>query len=439
MTHPLPELDETSTFPTPINEEARLSALHWLKILDTPQDERFDRIVRLAAAHFGTPMARITFVDRTRTWYKSCVGPAASESPRNVALCAHTIMADDILVSCDLSKDPRFCDSPQVIGGPKLRFYAASPITLDDGMRVGSLCLIDVVPRSDFSQEDRVFLADLAQIVVHELELHRLGVGRENDLDDTKRRLAIARSAKERFMNMVSHELKTPLLHIVGFADILASQRMGPLGNEAYVDFARSLCTSAEHLDGLVNRVLHFASAETGELRLSETAVTTDTIVKKCLKLVRLRGATANVNVRLLIDEDAPARIFVDEIQYVEAVVQILNNAIEFSSHDEMVVVHCRAAQDGGLCIGVLDRGTGFEPDRIEHLLGPFTQGEEGFSRSHDGMGLGLTVSRAIMELHGGKLVLANRPNGGACVELTLPASRNRTAEQQAEALKHSL
>ncbi len=438
MTHPLPELDEASTFPTPINEEARLSALHWLKILDTPQDERFDRIVRLAAAHFGTPMARITFVDRTRTWYKSCVGPAASEGPRSVALCAHTIMADDILVSCDLSKDARFCDSQQVIGGPKLRFYAASPITLDDGMRVGSLCLIDVVPREDFSDEDRTFLSDLAQIVVHELELHRLSVSRENNLDDTKRRLAIARSAKERFMNMVSHELKTPLFHIVGFADILASQRMGPLGNKAYVDFARSLCSSAEHLDGLVNRVLQFASAETGELRLSETTVTTDTVVKKCLKLVRLRAATAKVSVRLLIDEDAPARIFVDEIQYVEAVVQILNNAIAFSSHDE-VVLHCRPAQDGGLCIGVLDRGAGFEPDQIEHLLAPFTQAEEGFSRRHDGMGLGLAVSRAIMELHGGKLKLANRPNGGACVELALPASRNRTAEQQAESLKQSV
>ena len=426
MTHLLPELDDTSIFPTPINEEARLDALHWLKILDTPQDERFDRIVRLAAAHFGTPMARITFVDRTRTWYKSCVGPAAGESPRSVALCAHTIMADDILVSCDLSQDARFCDSPQVIGGPKLRFYAASPITLDDGMRVGSLCLIDVVPRISFSDEDRAFLADLAQIVVHELELHRLSVGRKSSLDDTKRRLAIAGSAKERFLNMVSHELKTPLFHILGLADILASQQLGPLGNEAYVDFARSLCTSAEHLDALVNRVLNYASAETGELRLSETTVATLAVVNKCLELVRLRGATAKVKVRFSIDEDAPAHIFVDEVQYVEAVVQLLNNAIAFSSHDEVVVLHCRSARDGGLCTGVLDRGIGFQPDRIEHLLDPFTQGEEGLSRSHDGMGLGLTVTRAIMELHGGKLVLANRADGGACAEVTLPSGRNR-------------
>lgn len=407
------------------NEEARLRKLYELKILDTPRDERFDRIVRLAAAHFGTPMARVTFVDRNRTWYKACVGPQAIESPRNVSLCAHTVMSGEVLVSRDMSKDPRFCNSPQVAGAPKLRFYAGAPIILEDGTRVGSLCIVDTEPRPEFSDQDCGFLADLTQIAVHELELHRQAVSRENSLNDAKRQLVIARSVKDRFMGVISHELKTPLNHILGFGRMLADQQLGPLGNDSYAELSRNLVQSAEHLEGLIDRILNYTLAESSELRLSETAVKTKVVMAKCLKLVRSRASEADIDIRPSIDPDAPLEFLGDEVQLTEAIEQVLDNAIAFSPTGETVDFRAYRHDTGGLCFQVLDQGPGIDPTRIEQMMSAFTQAEIGSSRNHDGIGLGLAVSRTIMDLHGGGITLSNRPNGGASVELSLPMGRN--------------
>lgn len=420
------ERDTPSPSQESTDEEARLRKLYELKILDTPRDERFDRIVRLAAAHFGTPMARVTFVDRNRTWYKACVGPQAVESPRNISMCAHTVMSGEVLVSRDMSKDPRFCNSPQVAGAPKLRFYAGAPIILEDGTRVGSLCVVDTKPRPKFSDQDSAFLADLTQIAVHELELHRQAASRESSLNDAKRQLVIARSVKDRFMGVISHELKTPLNHILGFGRVLADQQLGPLGNDSYSEISRNLVQSAEHLEGLVNRVLNYTSAETSELRLSEAIVATEVVMTKCLELVRSRAFEAGIDVRPSIDPDAPVKIMADEVQFTEAVEQVLDNAISFSPTGETVEFHACRRRDGGLSLQVRDRGAGIDPTRIEQMMNAFTQGETGSSRSHDGIGLGLAVSRAIMELHGGSIALSNRPDAGTSVELSLPLARNR-------------
>lgn len=421
-----PDANPAATYPTPLNEESRLQSLYSLNVLDTPREERFDRIVNLAQAVFGTQMVRLTFVDRDRTWYKACVGPEAAEGPRDTALCAHTIMNDDILVSLDLSQDPRFRNHPQVLAGPKLRFYAGAPIILADKMRVGTLCIFDTAPRDAFSEKERGFLADFAEIVVHELRLHCQIADREERLVDTERQLAVARATKERFMSIVGHELKTPLSHIVGFGSILAHQHLGPLGNDHYLELAQSISRSAAHLEGLVDRVLNFTSAEANELRLSEETVGTDKILEMCIELTRIRSETKAMAVRLSVAEDAPAYIFVDDVQFTEAVVQVLDNAIAFSPEGEDVLLQVCGAPDGALCLRILDRGPGIEEERLERVMRAFTQGNENCNREHEGIGLGLAVASAIMELHGGSVRIGNRSEGGTIVEMLLPAVRNQ-------------
>ena len=401
--------------------------MHALKILDTPQDERFDRIARLAATHFDAPMARLTFVDQNRTWYKSCVGPKAIQSSRSIAICAHTVMSDEVLISRDLSRDPRFEASPQVVDPPHLRFYAGAPIILDDGMRVGSLCVIDLEPRPAFSEEDCAYLADLAQIAVHELELHRQIADRDSSLAEALRQTEVARRAKKRFMSVVSHELKTPLSHVLGFGKILAEQQLGPLGKETYCDYARDLCRSAERLESQIDRVLSYASAEAGELKLAETEIDTEALLRRCLSLIRLSKTAAGIEVRLTIDDAAPTALYADEVQITEVVVELLENAIAFSPRGSLVELELCRGRDGGPCLRVLDRGPGIDPASIQHLMFPFTQGDESLKRHHEGIGLGLPVAHAIVELHGGILTLTPRPGGGTVVEAVLPADRNRS------------
>lgn len=158
---------------SPPDEIDRIAALCSLQVLDTPSDDRFDRITRVAQRLFHVPIALVTMVDSKRQWFKSRVGLAAQETPRNVSFCGHAILDDRPFVVNDTCADPRFADNPLVTGEPHIRFYAGIPIHEPGGWRVGTLCVIDTMPRV-FSGADAAALHDLAQWVEAELYLYSL-------------------------------------------------------------------------------------------------------------------------------------------------------------------------------------------------------------------------------------------------------------------------
>ena len=152
----------------PDNEEARLDRLHGLQILDTPSEERFDRLTRLAARAFDVPVALVSLVDTRRQWFKSRVGLEATQTDRDISFCGHAILSDSALVVEDSSLDPRFSDNPLVVGEPRVAFYAGMPLDDGHGNKLGTVCLIDHQPRT-FTERDRSLLADLARMVEDEL------------------------------------------------------------------------------------------------------------------------------------------------------------------------------------------------------------------------------------------------------------------------------
>ncbi len=154
--------------PEPIEESARLCALYRLAILDTPPEESFDRITRLVRKALEVPIALIVLVDAERQWFKSRQGLEVSETPREIAFCAHTILADRLFLVPDAREDARFRDNPLVCGAPNIRFYAGQPLHGPDGYLVGTLCVIDEVPRS-LSADQVEILQDLAAIAEQQL------------------------------------------------------------------------------------------------------------------------------------------------------------------------------------------------------------------------------------------------------------------------------
>lgn len=158
--------------PLPEDEGARLDALHALEVLDTPPEERFDRVTRIAAALFDVPMALVSLVDAERQWFKSHHGLDATETPREMAFCGHAILNDDPLVVPDAHRDARFADNPLVTGPPHVRFYAGVPLRVRDvaGTRaaVGTLCVLDHRPR-EIERDQLRLLCDLATLVEDEL------------------------------------------------------------------------------------------------------------------------------------------------------------------------------------------------------------------------------------------------------------------------------
>lgn len=156
-------------------ETRRLAALKALCVLDTGPAEAFDRITALAADLFDAPIALVSLIDTDRQWFKSRQGLAAAETPRAWAFCDHAVRGKphSVLVVPDATKDPRFADNPLVTGFPDIRFYAGATLTTAEGLNLGTLCVIDVVPRPAPEVRDLDRLAKLAAVVVDELELDR--------------------------------------------------------------------------------------------------------------------------------------------------------------------------------------------------------------------------------------------------------------------------
>ncbi|CAM3292308.1 sensor domain-containing diguanylate cyclase [Deinococcus saxicola] len=165
--------------PSPPNESARLLDLAHYEILDTPAEDVFDRIARLAAHLLRTPLACINFIDGSRQWSKAAYGPGPGTAPRRDSFCAWTILGTDPVVIENTCADPRFAQHPAVTGEPHLRMYAGAPLITPTGHCIGTLCVADSEPHA-LTRADLQDLRDLAALVVDELELraHTLETGR---------------------------------------------------------------------------------------------------------------------------------------------------------------------------------------------------------------------------------------------------------------------
>ncbi len=156
----------------PLDEAARLAALRGLNLLDTPGEAAFDSLARLAARLCGTPIALVSLVDEKRQWFKARVGVDVQETSRDLAFCAHAILQNGMLEVCDARLDARFADNPLVIGGPQVRFYAGVPIRTSAGHAIGTVCVVDLVPRR-LDDEQREMLRAIADQVTAQIELRR--------------------------------------------------------------------------------------------------------------------------------------------------------------------------------------------------------------------------------------------------------------------------
>lgn len=153
-----------------VNEAERLSSLISYDLLDTDAEEVFDRFTNLAAQVFGVPIALISLVDRDRQWFKSAFGLSAKQTPRDQSFCAHAIKDSTVFTIPDATKDARFEANPLVTGEPNIRFYAGAPLITRDAFGLGTICVIDRTPRAPLTVTQEKMLADLAFLIMHELE-----------------------------------------------------------------------------------------------------------------------------------------------------------------------------------------------------------------------------------------------------------------------------
>lgn len=167
--------------PIPLNEAKRLKVLWQYDLLDTVPEEIFDDLTELAARICEAPIALLSLVDEKRQWFKAKVGTTLTETSRDVSFCAHAITQPDLFIVPDATLDERFANNPMVTSEPRIRFYAGAPLVSPDGYALGTLCVIDKVPR-ELRQDQQQALRILARHVVSQLELRR----RSKELHDTR-------------------------------------------------------------------------------------------------------------------------------------------------------------------------------------------------------------------------------------------------------------
>jgi class 3 adenylate cyclase len=212
--------DEKGKPNSPASEAARLITLRNLKLLDSPAEERFDRIIQVASKALNTPIAYVALVDADRQWFKSEIGIGQKEMPRNISFCTHAIQQDDPLIIPDARRDLRFASNPMVIGQPYIRFYAGRPLRSVNGYKVGTLCVADTQTRA-FGPAEIAILNLLAELVEREFtladtlalqqEAEKARQSLEESETQLKRALVEAESERNRANDLLQNILPAPL------------------------------------------------------------------------------------------------------------------------------------------------------------------------------------------------------------------------------------
>ena len=529
---------------SPQNESERVAELHGLYVLDTPPEERFDRLTRIAQHLFGVSMALVSLADHERQWFKSRQGLDAAQTPRNISFCSHAILVDGPFVIEDAAADPRFADNPQVTGDPHIRFYAGMPLKGPNGYKVGTLCLIDPAPRK-FSLQDAAALRDLAAVVSDELankelsravhsakenesrlqqitdalpaliayrdrnqrfcfhnaayeellnlsfkQIHghtiaelispqaygpahgkveevlrgypvryertytnlkgehriydmqyfpRYGEGSERgqvigfyslgaDITELKR----IDSMKTEFISTVSHELRTPLTSIRGSLGLIAGGVAGELPDavKSLVAIAKNNC---ERLIRLINDILDSEKIESGKMRLDLQAVNMEELVQQAIAAndgfarqhgVKIQFEAPNQTLQVRVDSD----------RLIQVLTNLLSNAVKYSPIEGVVLVKVlRVAR--AVRVEVVDSGPGISEDFQDRIFQKFSQADSSDSRQKGGTGLGLNISKALINKMGGQIDFASKADAGATFFFEFPEWQEQSQSSVAKLL----
>ncbi len=190
--------------PLPEHEPARLRALRRYAILDTPPEKVFDDLLKLAAQICQTPIALITFVDGNRQWFKSRIRFYTQEISRDISFCAHTILQDEVMEVPDTRVDERFADNPLVVGGPAISYYAGAPLLTPDGQPVGTVCVMDRVPRKLLPEQHEALKIVAREVITH-LELRLQAAEAATYMEESERTEMALRESEERFQRFMDY------------------------------------------------------------------------------------------------------------------------------------------------------------------------------------------------------------------------------------------
>ena len=246
---------------------------------------------------------------------------------------------------------------------------------------------------------------------------------REEELRKAKEAAELASRSKSEFLANMSHELRTPLNAIIGFSEIMQSEMFGSLGNAKYKDYAADINQSGKHLHAVINDILDLSKVEAGKLDLHEETVDLKTTIEGSMKVVKGRADHRHIAMSIRIAENLP-QLYADARKVKQILINLLSNAIKFTPDGGQVTLSAGRDRDQGLEIAVADDGIGMASEDIAKAFKAFGQVDSALARKFKGTGLGLPLTKSLVELHGGSLRLESAPGAGTTVTVRFPPAR---------------
>lgn len=402
----------------PPNEMARLFALSEYHILDTISEAAFDDLTRLAAQICGTPIALISLIDESRQWFKSKVGLDVNETSRDLAFCAHAILQpSNILIVSDTLVDHRFATNSLVTDDPHIRFYAGAPLVTSSGYALGTLCVIDRVPRQ-LAPEQVEALRTLSHQVIAQLELRR-NFGSLKHI--TKRTIINERQQIEDLISALSHHMRTPLLANRG---ILRAMLGGAFGyvDDTWREVLEDCRQSNEDVLKLFEALLDVSryKNELGK-NLCFEIIDWKSIFERAIKSSNTISQK-KCEITYKIYPSLPI-VYGDELKIQQVVQNLLDNAILWSYQKGQITLEVAPMHVDEVKVSVHNYGVEITPQEKERFFDHFSRVRNRCAHAE----LGLYLCRLIVEAHGGIINVESTLNEGNTLWFTLPIATNET------------
>jgi signal transduction histidine kinase len=404
----------------PENEDERLEALKSYEILDTLPESAFDELVHLASEICNVPIALMSLIDRERQWFKSAVGLGETETPRDHAFCAHAILQDDVFAVPDAAEDSRFADNPLVTSGPHIRFYAGSPLATRAGLKLGTLCVIDRVPRHLNDFQKRALQTLGAQVVAHlELRVQIRDLAKRAVIIRTQRdSLDLLQRQKDELASLIVHDLKNPLAAILSNAQFTLENTLSEQAREAVIDIE----ASARAMKGLVTNLLDVSRGDEGMLVPEWGEVRIGELVNEVRKLTRRRAEDRKQQI-VVTGQLANEVVRADADLLRRVVENLIDNALRYTSAASPGAIEIALSEPSEelVDIAVKDRGPGVPAAYRETIFERYARIENGVPSFTRSRGLGLTFCRLAVEAHGGTISVHDNAPQGSVFRVRLP------------------